>query len=321
MERFCKAAMKVGGQIPFLFATVGLALFLVACGGGGSASGESGMESGSEGMHAGEGSEGGSGGADEESSLQLMQTETFNMVRSGARLMLKYDATSQQFIGTVENTTNAQLDQVRVEIHLFRAGQSMAYEELGPTKPMDLAPNQISDIILPASGLIHVDTVWSPHAEVGTPGGGNAVGTPQPFELMGSWAVMGGVPLGIEHEGYALSAWFTDQGVAHIAASAPQHQPDMAATWSGTWLNDVGQTGDMQVTVSLGSDTQADLLLSDLPDLGNLEWQDMSVVDGRFTGTTEGYDAVGQFGGPDQVGVVGHASGTDLQSVFYGERQ
>ncbi|MCY4420687.1 MAG: hypothetical protein OXC42_05485 [Gammaproteobacteria bacterium] len=205
MGHFCKAAMKVWGQTPVLFATVGLALFIVACGGGGSSGGEGGMESGTESGSEMHGPEGGSGagseigaggGMDEESSVRLMQGQTFDMVRLGARLILKFDAANQQFIGTVENTTNAQLDNVRVEIHLFRAGQSMAYEELGPTKPMDLAPNQRIDITLDASGLIHADTVWSPHAEVGMPGGGNAAGAPQPFELMGGWAVMGGVPLG-----------------------------------------------------------------------------------------------------------------------------
>ena len=32
------------------------------------------------------------------------------------------------------------------------------------------------------------------------------------------------------------------------------------------------------------------------------------------------YEAVGQFGGPSQAGVVGHAFGSDLASVFYGEK-
>ena len=39
------------------------------------------------------------------------------MVRKGARLTLRYDASTNAFTGTVENTTSATLAQVRVEIH------------------------------------------------------------------------------------------------------------------------------------------------------------------------------------------------------------
>ncbi len=50
----------------------------------------------------------------------------------------------------------------------------------------------------------------------------------------------------------------------------------------------------------------------------------MPVSGGRFTGSTTGnsrtYDAVGQFGGADQAGVVGHATGPDFRSVFYGNK-
>ena len=50
----------------------------------------------------------------------------------------------------------------------------------------------------------------------------------------------------------------------------------------------------------------------------------MQVTDGRFMGSTAAnstnYDAVGQFGGANQAGVVGHASGTDFRSVFYGNK-
>ena len=50
----------------------------------------------------------------------------------------------------------------------------------------------------------------------------------------------------------------------------------------------------------------------------------MPVNDGRFMGSTtahsQTYDAVGQFGGPDQAGVVGHATGSDFRSVFYGDK-
>ena len=84
-------------------------------------------------------------------------------------------------------------------------------------------------------------------------------------------------------------------------------------------------TGEARVTVTLGNGPKATLALDDVPTLGTLQWGDMSVSDGRFSGSlttqdSETYEAVGQFGGADQAGVVGHASGSDLQSVFYGQK-
>ena len=49
------------------------------------------------------------------------------MVRNGARLILSYDAASNSFKGTVENTTSNVLTRVRVEVHLSNGA------ELGPT--------------------------------------------------------------------------------------------------------------------------------------------------------------------------------------------
>ena len=78
------------------------------------------------------------------------------------------------------------------------------------------------------------------------------------------------------------------------------------------------------MTVTLGAITEADLTLQGVPTLGTLQWDDMPVSDGRFMGSTaansNNYDAVGQFGGANQAGVVGHASGTDFRSVFYGNK-
>ena len=76
--------------------------------------------------------------------------------------------------------------------------------------------------------------------------------------------------------------------------------------------------------MTLGTATQADLSLQGVPTLGTLRWNDMQVTGGRFTGSTaansNSYDAVGQFGGANQVGVVGHATGPDFRSVFYGNK-
>ena len=101
----------------------------------------------------GEGAEG--SGAD-----SLALEETYDGVRSGARLVLKYDAPSNSFKGTVENTTNRVLDRVRIEVHLSNG------TELGPTTPTDMAPGEVLTINLPATPASF--TGWTAHAEVGT---------------------------------------------------------------------------------------------------------------------------------------------------------
>ena len=128
---------------------------------GGEGSGEhgSGGESGSEGGAAG-GEEGGSA---------LALDETFDMVRAGARLIMSYDAAANAFVGTVENTTNATLTRVRIEVHLSNG------IELGPTTPTDLAPGEILDVVLPASTQSFDG--WTPHAEVGASEGGGESGS------------------------------------------------------------------------------------------------------------------------------------------------
>ncbi len=114
-----------------------------------------------------EGSEGGSeegseeGGGEEARNL-LTKEQTFDQVRAGARLILRYDAAANAFTGTVENTTNATLSNVRVEVHLSNG------IELGPTTPVDLASGQMISVTLPASAQ-PFDT-WNPHAEVGPQG-------------------------------------------------------------------------------------------------------------------------------------------------------
>ena len=123
-----------------------LLLALAGCSSGGSESGEHNGSS--------ESSEEG-----EESGTQLTLSETFDEVRAGARLILSYDADANAFTGTVENTTDATLKLVRVEVHLSNG------TELGPTTPVDLAPGQVADITLPATA--EKFTSWSAHPEVG----------------------------------------------------------------------------------------------------------------------------------------------------------
>ena len=114
----------------------------------------------------GEDSEHASASDGEESGNTLTLTEQYDTVRNGARLVLVYDAQSNAFNGTVENTTDSTLQQVRVEVHLSNG------VELGPTTPVDLAPGQIVDVTLPATA--EAFDGWTTHAEVGPGTGGEA---------------------------------------------------------------------------------------------------------------------------------------------------
>ena len=96
----------------------------------------------------------------EESNLQLALTDSYDETRLGARLIVSYDEAANAFIGTVENTTNETLRQVRVEVHLSNG------TELGPTPDVDLAPGESADVNLPATGEAFES--WSAHPEVGS---------------------------------------------------------------------------------------------------------------------------------------------------------
>ncbi len=116
---------------------------------------------GGEGAERGGGESGGEGtsGEDGSGANTLAPDETFDMVRSGARLILSYSAQSNEFKGTVENTTNRVLNRVRIEAHLSNG------TELGPTTPIDMAPGEVVAINLPATPGSF--TGWIAHAEVG----------------------------------------------------------------------------------------------------------------------------------------------------------
>ena len=126
-------------------------------GGGGEGAGGEGHGPGGEGGS--EGSESGPSGGEEGSGAMLAPDQTFDMVRVGARLVLSYDAASNAFTGTVENTTSNVLTRVRIEVH-FSNGT-----ELGPTTPVDMAPGQVIQVDIPATAAPF--TGWTPHAEVG----------------------------------------------------------------------------------------------------------------------------------------------------------
>ena len=95
----------------------------------------------------------------EESGTELALHETYDAVRNGARLILAYDAPSDSFAGTVENTTDKTLRRVRVEVHLSNG------KELGPTTPADLGPGERRDVRLKATNTDFDG--WTAHPEVG----------------------------------------------------------------------------------------------------------------------------------------------------------
>ena len=131
------------------------------------------------------GSEGGGSGGEEGSANMLAPDETFDSVRGGARLILSYDATSNAFTGSVENTTGNGLSNVRIEVHLSNG------TELGPTTPVDMAPGEVRMVNLPATQASF--TGWIAHAEVGGAEGGGEHGGGQ------SGSERGGGEAGGEH--------------------------------------------------------------------------------------------------------------------------
>ena len=142
------------------------------CGGPGPsahAGGEGAEEGGEHGL--GDEGSGESGWADrEEGSGANAQApdETLDITRSGARLILNYNASNNSFEGTVENTTGGVLDRVRLEVHLSNG------TELGPTIPTGMAPGEILTVNLPATQQPF--TGWTAHVEVGTGGEENESG-------------------------------------------------------------------------------------------------------------------------------------------------
>ncbi|MDE0138483.1 MAG: hypothetical protein OXM57_05050, partial [bacterium] len=129
-------------------------------GGEGGREGAGGEGHGPEGEGASEGGgEHGSGG-EEGSAAMLGVGQTFDQVRGGARLILRYHPPSNSFRGTVENTTNGVLTRVRVEVHLSNG------TELGPTVPVDMAPGEVLQVNMAATQ--EPFTGWIPHAEVGS---------------------------------------------------------------------------------------------------------------------------------------------------------
>ena len=111
----------------------------------------------------GSGEHGAEEGEGEESGTLLTLDQTYDAVRNGARLILRYDAVADAFVGTVQNVTDATLSMVRVEVHLSNG------TELGPTTPVDLAPSATIKVKLIATAAAF--SGWTAHPESG-PGHG-----------------------------------------------------------------------------------------------------------------------------------------------------
>ena len=111
-----------------------------------------------EGAHSESGPE--SGSEPGESGMQYGLTDTARESRSGVDLVMRYNAGQARFTGTVTNTTNGTVSNVRVEIHLSNG------IELGPTPRVNLGPGQVHEVELDAGGRSF--TSWSVHVELGS---------------------------------------------------------------------------------------------------------------------------------------------------------
>ncbi|MDE2981699.1 MAG: hypothetical protein OXU74_10940 [Gemmatimonadota bacterium] len=85
--------------------------------------------------------------------------ETATETRSGVTLVVSYNSATQSFEGTVRNTTDATVTDVRVEIHLSNG------TELGPTPRVALNAQETRPVTLDARGQ-NFDW-YSVHVELG----------------------------------------------------------------------------------------------------------------------------------------------------------
>ena len=85
--------------------------------------------------------------------------DTLHFLRAGAQLALSYDYAARAFTGTVENTTEATLRRVGVEVHLSNG------TELSLPNPVDLDPGQTVAIALPAP--LQTFLLWTACPKVG----------------------------------------------------------------------------------------------------------------------------------------------------------
>ena len=269
------------------------------------------------------------GGSEEGSGANLAPDETFDMVRGGARLILSYDAPSNSFKGTVANTTNNVLTQVRIEVHLSNGA------ELGPTPPVDLAPGQVLPVSLPSTPASF--TAWVAHAEVGGGGegsggesgsesGGEGGGTgseageaamSSPIIPLGqSWnGVLGGLAVSARYDAATRSVHTTVQNTLSQVLCYVQAEPHLK---SGA--KTVGELGpDMLGHLSPGQEAMSSLAVASEPKLAGVSYDGyvvhLEVFDCGGSGPvphTGGEGAAGgggEGGGGEGAGGEGHGPG------------
>lgn len=95
----------------------------------------------------------------EEKGEKISLNETYDAVRGGVRLVLSYNASSDSFMGTMENVTNKKIKSARVEVHLSNG------VELGPTKSVNLSAGEKSNVEISLED--NKFNWWKTHAEVG----------------------------------------------------------------------------------------------------------------------------------------------------------
>lgn len=121
--------------------------------GGERGDGERGEHDGEEGEGHDEG-----GGEGEEGGEYIAIGVAWDAMRNGARLTLAYDPGYDVFQGRVQNTTEATLCRVRVEVHLADG------PELGPTEPKDVPAGGSIAVELPVNGTTFES--WTAHPEI-----------------------------------------------------------------------------------------------------------------------------------------------------------
>lgn len=120
----------------------------------------------------GEGGEGNGEGGNESGTL-WDASATADEIVNGLHLILSYDASTECFVGTLENLNTTTAPQTRVEVHIFdAAGNSTEY---GPTPAVDMAPGEIRNVQLCITGAAPF-VQFNMHPEVGSGGEGGESG-------------------------------------------------------------------------------------------------------------------------------------------------
>ncbi len=292
--------------------------------GGNEAGGEH-RGTGGEGTEGGaEGSESGGSGGEEGSGATLAPDQTFDATRGGARLIMNYDANSNAFTGTVENTTNNVLTNVRIEIHLSNG------VELGPTTPVDMAAGEVIDITLPSTQASF--TGWVPHAEVGSGEGGGETaggesgpdgpegpesGTEAATEaamsspitpLDQTWnGVLGGLAISASYDAATQTAHTTAQNTTQQTLCYVQSEPHLKSGTQTVGELGPGKMGDL----APGQQATSSLAVSAEPELAGVSYDGyvvhMEVFDCGGPGPVA--HTGGEGGSGEGAGGEGHGSG------------